>query len=50
MTTRAAIYLRVFTDRQADADRFALDVQAGAIRQYADCYDIFGGEGSSNQK
>lgn len=33
--TRAAIYLRVSTDRQADADRFGLDVQAGAIRQYA---------------
>lgn len=36
MTPRnAAIYLRVSTDRQADADRFGLDVQARAVKRYA---------------
>lgn len=40
MTTRAAIYLRVSTPDQADADRFGLDVQSGAIRRYAEAHQI----------
>ena len=40
VTSRAAIYLRVSTDRQADADRFGLDVQAASIRQYAERHQL----------